>query len=341
MNFATFDLNLLRVLNALLTEGSTVKAGERLNMSQPAVSGALSRLRHALGDDLFVRHGNRLVATGYAEALALELGEQLDRIEAMLSPQRAFEPAEAHGTFRIAGSDFFADILMPALASRLQRQAPGIRAQLVDLVPSNYVRSLEQYRADLALIPDTATPDWIDKAPAFTSSFVVIARRDHPVIAASGIRQGDVMPIDLFCDLGHVLFSPEGNLRAMGDAALARIGRSREVVLTVPVFSGVVRAVSESDLIALVPRQLAEKLAPSLRLSVFTPPMPVEPALVVGAWHRKSSRDPLHRWVRDLVFELLRPLNAGETPLPGQPVVGSRDPDIQPDVERRGGHGDL
>lgn len=317
MNFATFDLNLMRVLDAILTEGSTVKAGEKLGMSQSAVSGALARLRHALSDDLFVRQSNKLVPTDYASALAPPLHDELDRIEAMFAPLGVFEPSEAEGTFRITASDFFAEVLMPPLADRIQKKAPGIRTQLVDLVPTDYVHSLERYGADLALIPDSEMPDWIERQPAFYSSFSVIARKGHPIVSSSGALSGATMPMDLFCDLGHVLFSPEGNLSAMGDVALASVGRKRNVVMTVPVFSGVARAVSESDLIALVPRQLAEKMAEGLKLDILVPPMPIEPALIIGAWHRKSSKNPFHTWVRNEVFDLLRPLNEGEAQLPG------------------------
>lgn len=315
MNFATFDLNLLRVLDALLREGSTVKAGQRLGMSQSAVSGALARLRHALGDALFVRHGQGLRPTDYAVALSLPLHAELARLEALLAP-RAFDPAASKMSFKLAATDFFAEMLMPELARRLRLQAPDMRAQLVDLVPSNYVDSLERYEADMALIPDADFPDWTDRRPLFRSSFVAIAARDNPVIAQAGIEPGAALPMDLFCEMGHVLFSPEGKLQAMGDAALARVGRSRKVVMTMPVFSGVCRAVSESDLIAIVPRQLGKRLAPSLDLSLYIPPMPVDPALIVGIWHKRSTDNPGHRWMRNLIAEILLPLNEGERPLP-------------------------
>lgn len=107
VNFVTFDLNLLRVLDALLREGSTVKAGNRLGMSQPAVSSALSRLRHSLGDELFLRQGQGILPTDYARSLATPLREQLDRLEALLTGPGGFDPATAELIFRIAGSDFF------------------------------------------------------------------------------------------------------------------------------------------------------------------------------------------------------------------------------------------
>jgi DNA-binding transcriptional LysR family regulator len=310
VNFLTFDLNLLRVLDALLREGSTVKAGNRLGLSQPAVSSALARLRHSLGDALFLRQGQGIVPTDYARALATPLRAQLDQLEALLSGPGGFDPATAELTFRIAGSDFFSDMLMPQLAALLGRSAPGVRVQLVDLVPTSYISSLDRYEADLALLPDGPFPDWVDRAPMFWSSFTVIARRGHPALA--DLTQGAVLPMDRFCDLGHVLFSPEGNLRAMGDAALAKVGRQRRVVMTLPLFSGVCRAVSSSDSIALVPRQIAVMLAEELGLSLYSAPMPIDAPLIVGAWHRRASSTPAHRWMRQEIAAILRPLNEGE-----------------------------
>jgi DNA-binding transcriptional LysR family regulator len=182
VNFATFDMNLLRVLDALLREGSTVKAGERLGMSQSAVSGALARLRHALGDELFVRHGQGLRPTDYAVSLSLPLNAELTRLEMLLAPI-TFDPANSTMNFKMAASDFFAEMLMPVLARELRNRAPNMRAQLVDVVPYSYIDSLERYEADLALIPSAEFPDWTDSRPLFYSSFVAIAARDNPVIA--------------------------------------------------------------------------------------------------------------------------------------------------------------
>lgn len=307
MNFATFDLNLLRVLDALLIEGSTVGAAKRLGLSQSAVSGALSRLRHALDDALFVRHGNRLVATDYAIGLIGPVRQELERIEVMLSPPAQFDPQAASGTFRITASDFFAELLMPRLADTLHKKAPGIRAQLVDLVAQDYVSSLERRNADLALIPDMTLPDWVSREPLFRSPFHVIARRDNPGVA--GLASGQMMPLDIFCTLRHVLFSPEGKIASLGDAALARVGRKRQVAMTVPVFSGVCRAVRESDLIALVPAQLAADVANTFDLCVLQPPMPIDPPLIVGIWHKRSGTTPLSIWMRDQVFGIMRALD--------------------------------
>ncbi len=324
MNFSNFDLNLLRVFNALMREGSTVKAADRLGLTQPAVSNALSRLRHALEDPLFVRQGQRLVATHYAQSLEAPLRAHLDALEVLLGGPPAFDPMASHDEFRLSGADFFSEMLMPTLAGDLNEKAPNVRVQLVDLVPDSYVDSIERYQVDFALLPKSDFPEWVAWQPLFWSDFIVIARQGHPRlqghVAVLQDRSGDAdrpgggypqLPLDLFCSIDQVLFSPEGRFQAMGDAALAEVGAERRVVMTLPSFAGVYRTVAVSDLIALVPRQLAEKVASGLGLSLFAAPMAVPPALIVSAWHRRYSASPAHRWLRGLIADLTAPLNAG------------------------------
>ena len=309
MNLSGFDLNLLRVLDALLLEGSTVRAGQRIGLSQPAVSAALGRLRLALDDPLFVRQGQRLEPTDYARSLARPLRDTLDAIERLISGPESFDPLTAVDSFKLSGSDFFAEMLMPALGERLSRIAPGLRVQLVDLVPDNYAGTLEDSEIDLALIPQLEHPAWIDWKPLFHSGFVMIARRGHPRLRRAGLVPGDVVPIDLFCDLGHILFSPEGKLHAMGDAALAAVGRERRVVMTMPVFYGVSRAVAESDHVALLPAQLAYKLQDTLGLDAYVPPMPIAKPLIGMIWHKRVTNAPAHRWLRGQIADLMEPLD--------------------------------
>ncbi len=308
-NLKTFDLNLLRVLDALLEDHSTVRAADRLGLSQPAVSAALGRLRVALGDELFFRRGRALEATQYALSVKNELRQTLERIEALVEGPGGFDPATSDASFRISGSDFFAELLMPKLGERLQDLAPGMRVHLVNLVPDSYVDTLELYDVDLALIPTTDLPGWVESRPVCRSGFSVVARKDHPRLRREGISSGDVVPLDLFCDLGHVLFSPDGNNKAMGDAALLKVGRERRVIMTMPIFSGVYRAVAGSDLIALLPTALAHHVAEAAGLDIFRAPMPVPTVQLCMAWHRRSSASAEHVWLREQIADLLLPLD--------------------------------
>ncbi|MFZ7089739.1 LysR family transcriptional regulator [Primorskyibacter sp. 2E233] len=312
MNFASFDLNLLRVLDALLETGSTTESGDRIGLSQPAVSAALGRLRQALDDPLFVRQGRRMVPTDFARSLRDPLRKLLDETQALLSGPQVFDPMRTTASFKISGSDFFADLLMPKLAERMLRLAPGIVVQMVDLVPDSYAAIIDRHQADLALIPRMPVPDWILQESLFHSSFVTIARKGHPRLCR--ILPGDVIPIDLFCDLGHVLFSPEGNLTAMGDKALAQVGRARRIMMTMPVFSGVYTAVAQSDLIALIPKQLALEKAEMFGLDLYQPPMPVTRAEITMVWHRRADRNPALLWLRQQISELMAPLDEGLSP---------------------------
>jgi DNA-binding transcriptional LysR family regulator len=315
-NLMSFDLNLLRVLDALLQEGSTVKAGARVGLSQPAVSAALGRLRHALGDPLFIRRGSGLEATEYARQLQAPLSEVMTRIERLVAGPQTFDPARTDRTFRLSSTDFYAELLMPALAERLSREAPGLRVNLVDLIGDNYLEALDTYGVHMALLPNTETPDWVDSVPVHRSSFVLVARRGHPRLERAGVRPGETVPLDLFCDLGHVLMSPEGRNRGPGDDALARVGRERRVVMTMPFFSGVYRSVADSDLVALLPRQLARRIGAKANLDIYLSPVPITPALLIMAWPRRMTTDPAHAWLRQVILDLLGPLNADEAPLP-------------------------
>lgn len=243
-----------------------------------------------------------------AESIAVDLRETLERIERMLDGYARFDPGQSDARFRLSGSDFFAEMMLPRLADRLSRLAPSMLVHLVDLVPDNYIQTLELYEVDLVLIPQTDAPDWVDRQPVFSSSFSVIARKGHPLLESAKMRPGDAVPIDLYCEIGHVLFSTEGQGKGLGDAALAAVGRERRVVMTMPVFSGVYRAVAGSDLLALLPTQLALKVADSAGLAVYRPPMDVPRAQMMMYWHRRFTNSPAHRWLRRQVAGILEPL---------------------------------
>jgi DNA-binding transcriptional LysR family regulator len=308
-NITNFDLNLLRVLDALLQEGSTVRAAKRLGLSQPAVSAALGRLRAALGDELFYRHGQGLEPTVLAKSLSTPLREILVDVENLLTGTDHFDPSSSRARFKISGSDFFAEMLMPQLADRFSIIAPEVKVHLVDLVPDNYIDPLEQYGIDLALIPKMDLPDWTQSQHIFDSGFAAIARKNHPHIYGEGILPGGTLPLDLFCELGHVLFSQSGDPQAFGDEALAKVGRTRRIVMTLPVFSGIYRAVAGSDLIALLPTPLAHKIAESAGIDVYQPPVPINKAAIIMVWHRQYTNSPTHIWLRNQVANMLEPLD--------------------------------
>ena len=131
MNLRNIDLNLLPVLEALLETHSTVKAAEKVGLSQSAVSAALSRLRETLSDPLFVREGQRLVPTEFAVSLTTPLSNLLLGIGQLVAPQSGFDVRKSEQVFRISCSDFSSELLMPDLARICQEVAPLLRFQQV------------------------------------------------------------------------------------------------------------------------------------------------------------------------------------------------------------------
>lgn len=151
MNFATLDLNLLRVFTAMMVELSTVRAGERVGLSQPAVSAALRRLRQATGDELFVRQGNHMAPTPRALELRAPIEEALRRIEDAFNIAVPFDPAKALNSFTIAGSDYVSTFLMPRVVEAMERQAPGVNLQILDFPPNALFSQLSGGRVDLGI----------------------------------------------------------------------------------------------------------------------------------------------------------------------------------------------
>lgn len=296
VNFQTFDLNLLRVFDALMRERSVTRAGERIGLSQPAVSAALARLRAGLGDQLFVRRGTEMAPTPRAEDLAAPVREALLTVDRTLFGERRFDPAAATGAFTLLGADFFSTLVMPTLAMRLRAEAPGMRLRFLDSARGDVDRLLKEDAIDLALERPLQLPDWVSSARLFDSPFAVVAARGHPRLA--GLAQGAAIPLELFCDLHQAIRTITGELSGAVDDALAEVGARREVVLGLPHFQGVALAVARSDLVAALPVQYARAVAADLGLALYDPPIPIPAPEIRMYWHARHDGNPAHAWLR-------------------------------------------
>jgi len=306
MNFAAFDLNLLRVFDALMRERSATRAGDAVGLSQPAVSAALNRLRLLLDDQLFIRRGNEMAPTPRAEALAGPVRESLRQIETALVGDARFEPGAAERLFTVLGADFFSVVLLPRLAERLAAEAPGVRVRFVDSSRGPVDRLLLEDAIDVALERPMETRRWISIEPLFDSPFVAVAAKGHPALAAAGVAPGETIPLDLFCSRPHAMRTVEGDMRGQLDEALAAAGRSRRVVLAAPQFQAVLEAVSRSGLLAALPRQYADLFAAQAGVCVYQCPVEVPIQEIRMYWHRRHDANPAHLWFRSRILEALR-----------------------------------
>jgi DNA-binding transcriptional LysR family regulator len=301
MNFGAFDLNLLRVFDALMRERSVTRAGDQIGLSQPAVSQALGRLRALLDDQLFVRRGTEMAPTPRAEELAPVIRQALAQVEQALTGGRRFDPAGLSRTFSLIGADFVSLLMMPPLYARIAAEAPGVRLRLVDTAKGEVERLLQDDAVDLAVERPLNVPDWVSREVVFRSPFALVAAAGHPGIAAAGVQPGEALPLDLFCRLPHAIRSVDGSMSGWTDEALAEAGRSRTVVLALPHFAAVCLAVAESGLIAAVPEQFAHAFARSMGLAVYALPIPVGVPEIAMYWHSRHDGNPAHRWLREHV----------------------------------------
>lgn len=316
VNFAAVDLNLLRVFDAMMVELNTTRAGERVGLSQPAVSAALGRLRHITGDALFVREGNRMVPTARAAQIAGPLRSALRQMEEALSSVVRFDPAQATETFRIIGSDYFSTLLMPELVRRVRAEAPGVVLQMVQHPSGEIVDRLAQGAADMAIEGGAETPDWVCRRVLHRSFLVTVARRGDPVLAQAGLRPGERIPPELFCRLPQAFMSMDGTRTGSIDRALAARGLERRIVLTVPHFQALLLAVAESGLLASLPVHYARRAAPPLGLDLYLPPFDPPLVDVVLFWPRRHDGDAAQAWLRERIAEVMDFGSPGEVELP-------------------------
>jgi DNA-binding transcriptional LysR family regulator len=311
MNFSAFDLNLLRVFDALARERSVTRAGDLIGMSQPAVSSALGRLRDLLEDELFVRRGNEMWPTPRAEAIAERVRDALAQIEQALAGDARFDPARTERIFTLFGADLFSTQLMPRLSGRIAALAPGIVLRLLDSASGDVERLLRDNVIDMALERPLDMPDWVSRELMFHSPFVVIAARGHAAIRAAGVKPGATLPLKLFCSLPHALRSIDGGLSGATDDALRKVGAARRVVLALPHFHAIGQAVVEGRLIATVPVQFARAVAKDSALSIYQPPITIPAPEISLYWHKRNDQNPAHRWMRGQIMTAIKPFRIG------------------------------
>jgi DNA-binding transcriptional LysR family regulator len=297
-NFRTLDLNLLRVFDAVMSEGSLTRAAQRLSMTQPAVSNAMRRLRDAVGDDLLTRtpHGVRPTLRG--QALWPEVQEALARLRLAIAPDEEDVTARSR-VFRLAMADATAAILLPPLVALLQGDGALPHIELSPLVTRDPRGLLEAGEVDFAVghFPQTVAAISVAGDAATLrrrrlseSEYVCVMRRGHP------LARGE-LSLDAFCSARHVMASLSGRAHGAVDEALANLHRRRDIVLTVNQYYTAARVVAASDLLAVLPAGFVSLTGVADQL--VTRFLPVAPGRVFvdALWHRRHDASAAHRWL--------------------------------------------
>ncbi|MDQ2765191.1 MAG: LysR family transcriptional regulator [Pseudomonadota bacterium] len=292
------DLNLLVVLHTVLATQNVTAAARRLNMSQPAVSRALSRLRAVFGDPLFVKGAKGVIATPRAEALSSRVALLLAELEAAIEAP-SFDPVTSTRVVRIATTDYGALAVLAPMIGRLVAEAPGIG---IDIVPPTAMsfQELGSGELDIALYSDDPAPAALLSQTLFEETYISLVREGHPALPA---KPNGRMPMKSFLAHAHILVNIAGGRKGVVDAALAASGRSRRVAMTLPYFATAALIVAQTDLVLTLPMRVADRFARPHGLVALRPPIEMEGFGYRLLWHPRSDLDPGGNWIRRRIYE--------------------------------------
>lgn len=304
MNFRTLDLNLLRVFDAVMAEGSLTRAAAGLAMTQPAVSHALRRLREAVGEELFLRVAHGVKPTPHAEVLWPQVRAALGVLRQALSPGD-FDPRRDAVQLRVAMADATAALLAPPLVAHIEKEQALVNLRVLPLTTRDPRRLVESGDADLAVgfFPELVTTivaqgqdSHLHHARLYESRYVCVMRKQNPLAQRE-------LTLDDYCQAHHLLVSFSGRPHGYVDQALAALGRQRRVVLTVNQFFTAGRVVARSDLLTVLPDGFVEATGYADELVIRELPLTLQPVHVEMIWHLRHDADPAHRWLRGLLQE--------------------------------------
>lgn len=300
MNSADIDLNLLRVLDALLDTGSVVGAAARLHLSPPAVSRSLGRLRKVLGDPLFVRAGRELVPTELAKSLRGPTQAALGEALKVLRPSTSSDPVNLKRRFAVRADDSIIAVLALPLMERVRQAAPGVDIDFLRDDP-NYVTHFRNGEIDVRIGVHVEEHRDTTSQVFLTDCFVAIVRKDHPLA-------GRRLTCRRFAEAHHVTVSPVGKRTGPIDAALAEVGLERQHITTVTSFVVAAHIVATTDLVGSVPRTIAKTMARSLPIVSMEIPLALPTFDVCLTWHDRHNDDPAHQWLREQIAHAVRNL---------------------------------
>lgn len=293
MNWSTFDLNLLVVFDAIMEDNNLTRAGQRLGLSQPAVSHALSRLRHALHDDLFVRTPDGMRPTARAERMAGPVRAALQELRLSLESDE-FDPSTAARSFTIAANNYAARAVIPGLAKRVAQLAASIT---LDVRPIGLLHALDQLDAGTVELVLATLIDGSDRFKCvrlLEDEYVVLLSNDHPATADPELS------VEGFAALPHIGITSSGDDTHFIDDALAERGLARFVSMRVPLHS-LVSVLIGSNAVAVIPRRVAMELVAISPVAARPLPFRSPRFTLSMIWHRRLDNHPAHHWLRNLL----------------------------------------
>ena len=302
MNLQNEDLNLLIVFEAMLETRSVSKASDRLGMSQPSMSHVLGKMRKSFDDPMFIRVKNEMQPTPRALAIALPVKQVLELARSEIFQRHAFQPAVSAQIFTLCMTDVAETSYLPHIINAVRLQAPNTRLRTVSPIAEKLEEGLESGGVDLAIgyFPDLRNAGVFQQRLVRSSGFVCIAAQANPHIGPEG------MTLASFARAPHVAVRTEGRSQEVIEQAMKNLGITRQVFLTVPHFLGLMSIIPQTDLIAMIPLDLAPAFEGQEGIHIHPLPFQTPQVEVIQIWHKRYHKDSANQWLRGVVREAMK-----------------------------------
>ncbi len=287
------DLNLFVVFDAIYCEGNITKAASVLNLSQPAVSHSLGKLRNHFDDPLFIRQGNEMRPTPVAKNVIDDVREALHQLQVCLVQSRQFEPLTSRKSFSLSLHGSLEPYYLPILQEHLSVESPAIHLNSNKRVNrSELENKLASGDIDLAIDALLPVSSNICHTQLQRDQLVVVARKDHPALSTT-------LDLDTYLKLDHVLVSSRSTGPGLEDFELSRMGYHRKIALRCQQALSACKVILNNDMLLTLPKTAAQMY--SEMLDIATHPMPVDlPEIGIHLyWHVNVDKEPANKWLRN------------------------------------------
>ncbi|MFZ6690967.1 LysR family transcriptional regulator [Undibacterium sp. SXout20W] len=299
MHISRVDLNLFIVFEAIYTEGTVTRASQQLNLTQPAISHALNRLRSMFDDPLFVRQGNSMVSTPLARSIIEPVRQALRGLEMALTDNGKFNPSLATKQFNLALRDVLESTVLPPLLESITRQAPEINLAAIQVERRELVSELAAGTLDVAIDMLLPLPPEIRRQQISRDTTVVLARKGHPVVQHA-------LDLEQYLQAEHILASSRRKGMGLEDFELSRLGLQRRIRLRCQHYFAACRVVSQTDLLLTMPEAYARIVNQQFDNQILPLPLTMPSWDVYLYWHQNLENDPANRWLREQVMQAFR-----------------------------------
>ncbi|MEH0831880.1 LysR family transcriptional regulator [Pectobacterium cacticida] len=297
-DFRGVDLNLLVTFLVLYRERSVSVAAGKLHLGQPAVSGALARLRTLFDDPLFIRTGQVMRPTARADYLATQLSPAFEQLQSVLREPESFEPLTDSRAITLGMTDWVEIWLMPLLLKRIKASAPHLRINLVATDPFLDVRRLEDDSVDLVISVASPQAGWLKQRVLLSSGFRALW---HPQQLALSCP----VTLPVYSQQRHLLVIYRERAHGIVDDMLEKQGMTRTIYYTTPHFSALPGILQHTPSVATVPEKLATLWCKHYGLNDSPVPLDLPTYTLSALWHARQDSNPAIAWLHEQIAEVV------------------------------------